>query len=536
MSAMSITSTSPPAAAVRETSGPRGEFTNEPLVDFTRPENRERQLAAIAQVRTELGKTYDLVIGGKRVKGQVTFTSTNPAQPSEVIGVFQRGTRAQAEQAIEAATHAWKGWSRTPAAERSELLGKAAARLRERRFEFNAWMILEVGKTWREADGDTAEAIDFLEFYARENLRYAAEQPLTRVPGEKNELIYIPLGVGAVIPPWNFPLAIMAGMTTAAIVTGNTVVLKPASDSPAVAAQFFAVLEAAGMPPGVVNFLTGSGGEIGNTLVEHPKTRFVCFTGSRDVGLDINTLASQPRSGQIWIKRVVAEMGGKDGIIVDDEADLEAAAAGVAASAFGFQGQKCSACSRAIVVESVYDDFLRRLKPKVEALKLGDPAEGDTDVGPVINEGAKKKILEYVEIGKREGKVLTGGAAADRPGNFIQPTVITDVAPEARISLEEIFGPVLAVIKAKDYDHALAIANNTEYGLTGAVYSRNRDKLERAKREFHVGNLYLNRKCTGAMVGVHPFGGFNMSGTDSKAGGRDYLLLFLQAKATAEAV
>ena len=289
------------------------------------------------------------------------------------------------------------------------------------------------------------------------------------------------------------------------------------------------------MPAGVCNFLSGSGGEVGNTLVEHPKTRFICFTGSRDVGLDINTLAAQPRSGQLWIKRVVAEMGGKDGIIVDDEADLDAAAAGVAASAFGFQGQKCSACSRAIVVDSVYDEFLRKLKPRVEALKLGDPADGDTDIGPVISEGAKKKILEYVEIGKKEGKLMTGGAV-DRPGHFIAPTVVTDVQPRARLSLEEIFGPVLAVIRAKDYDDALAIANNTEYGLTGAVYSRNREKLERAKREFHVGNLYLNRKCTGALVGVHPFGGFNMSGTDSKAGGRDYLLLFMQAKATSEAV
>jgi 1-pyrroline-5-carboxylate dehydrogenase len=314
------------------------------------------------------------------------------------------------------------------------------------------------------------------------------------------------------------------------------VVLKPASDSPAIAAQFFALLEECGLPSGVANFLTASGGEVGNTLVEHPKTRFICFTGSRDVGLDINSLAAQPRSGQIWIKRVVAEMGGKDGIIVDDEADLESAAAGVAAAAFGFQGQKCSACSRAIVVDKVYDEFIARLKPKVEALKIGDPADGDTDIGPVINEGAKRKILEYVEIGKKEGKVLTGGGPVGRPGHFIAPTVVTDVPAKARLSLEEIFGPVLAVIRAKDYDEALEIANNTEYGLTGAVYSRNREKLERAKREFHVGNLYLNRKCTGAMVGVHPFGGFNMSGTDSKAGGRDYLSLFLQAKATSEAV
>jgi 1-pyrroline-5-carboxylate dehydrogenase len=533
-SAASATSTA--AGTSAPPTPPTAEFKNEPLADFSRPDVKERQLAALTQVRTRLGRTYDLAIGGKRQKAPATFNSTNPACPEEVIGTFQRASREQAQQAIEAAAQAFTTWSRVPAAQRSDLLFQTARRLRERRFEFNAWMILEVGKTWREADADTAEAIDFLDFYARENLRYAADQPLTRIPGEKNNLVYIPLGVGAVIPPWNFPLAIMAGMTTAAIVTGNTVVLKPASDSPAIAAQFFALLEECGLPAGVANFLTGSGGEVGNTLVEHPKTRFICFTGSRDVGLDINSLAAQPRSGQIWIKRVVAEMGGKDGIIVDDEADLDAAAAGVAAAAFGFQGQKCSACSRVIVVDKVYDEFVARLKPKVEALKIGDPADADTDVGPVINEGAKRKILEYVEIGKKEGKVLTGGGPVSRPGHFIAPTVVTDVQPKARLSLEEIFGPVLAVIRAKDYDDALQIANNTEYGLTGAVYSRNREKLERAKREFHVGNLYLNRKCTGAMVGVHPFGGFNMSGTDSKAGGRDYLGLFMQAKATSEAV
>jgi 1-pyrroline-5-carboxylate dehydrogenase len=533
MSAMPHAAAAPAAPAM--SSSPAGEFKNEPLLDFSRPENRERQLAALTQVRSQLGRTYDLVIGGKRLKGTASFKSTNPAKPEEVIGIFQRASREQATQAIEAAAQAFQSWSRVPAEKRSELLFKTAQRLRERKFEFSAWMILEVGKTFREADADTAEAIDFLDFYARENLRYAADQPLTKIPGEKNALTYIPLGVGAVIPPWNFPLAIMAGMTTAAIVTGNTVVLKPASDSPAIAAQFFALLEECGLPAGVCNFLTGSGGEVGNTLVEHPKTRFICFTGSRDVGLDINTLAAQPRSGQLWIKRVVAEMGGKDGIIVDDEADLDAAAAGVVASAFGFQGQKCSACSRAIVVDSVYDEFVRKLAPRVEALKLGDPTDADTDIGPVINEGAKKKILEYVEIGRKEGKVMTGGAV-DRPGHYVAPTVVTDVPARGRLSLEEIFGPVLAIIRAKDYDDALAIANNTEYGLTGAVYSRNRDKLERAKREFHVGNLYLNRKCTGAMVGVHPFGGFNMSGTDSKAGGRDYLMLFMQAKATSEAV
>ncbi len=526
-----------PGAVAEAPAGAKlGEFSNEPLTDFSQPENRERQREAIAKVRAELGRTYDLVIGGRRVKAPKTFTSTNPSQPDEVLGVFQRASREQAVEAIAAGEAAFATWSRKPARERSDLLLRAAALMRARRFELNAWMILEVGKNYREADADTAEAIDFLEFYARENLRYAADQPLTRIPGEKNELVYIPLGVGAVIPPWNFPLAILAGMTTAAIVTGNTVVLKPASDSPGIAAQFFALLEAAGLPAGVVNFLTGAGGEVGDTIVEHPRTRFVCFTGSKEVGLRINTLAAKTPPGQIWIKRVVAEMGGKDGIIVDDEADLESAVAGVVASAFGYQGQKCSACSRVIVAGPLYDEFLRLLKAKVEAIKVGDPAAPDTDMGPVVSESAKKKIMDYIAIGSREGRLITGGQPPSRPGHFIPPTVFADVDPQAKISLEEIFGPVLAVIRARDFDQALAIANNTEYGLTGAIYTRNPAKIERAKREFHVGNLYVNRKCTGALVGVHPFGGFNMSGTDSKAGGRDYLLLFLQAKVTAEAV
>ncbi len=531
-----MSATPRPSAVAEAPAAPPGEFKNEPLVDFGRPENREKQREALAAVEKMLGRTYDLVIGGRRLKGPKTFTSTNPARPDQVIGVFQRASREQATEAIEAANDAFRTWSRKPARERADLLFRAAAEMRARRFELNAWMIFEVGKSWREADADTAEAIDFLEFYGRESLRYAADQPLTPIAGEQNQLVYIPLGAGVVIPPWNFPLAIMAGMTTAAAVTGNTVVLKPASDSPAIAAQFFAILEQVGLPAGVVNFVSGSGAEVGNTLVEHPKTRFVAFTGSKDVGLEINELAAKPRSGQIWIKRVVAEMGGKDSIVVDEEADLDAAVSGVVASAFGYQGQKCSACSRAIVAEPIYDEFLRRLKTKVDALRVGDPAEPDVDLGPVVNEGSKKKVLDYIEVGKKEGRLLAGGKALDGPGNFIAPTVVADVKPGARLAQEEIFGPVLAVIKARDYDDALTIANNTEYGLTGSVYTRNRQKIERAKREFHVGNLYVNRKCTGAMVGVHPFGGFNMSGTDSKAGGRDYLLLFLQAKAMSEVV
>jgi 1-pyrroline-5-carboxylate dehydrogenase len=397
-----------------------------------------------------------------------------------------------------------------------------------------AWMVFEVGKSWAEADADVAEAIDFCDFYGSEMLRLAGPQPLGPVAGEANELRYIPLGVGAVIPPWNFPLAILCGMTTASWVAGNTVVLKPSSDSPTIGAQFMAILEEAGLPGGVVNFLTGSGATVGNALVTHPKTRFVAFTGSKEVGLNINELAAKTPPGQIWIKRVVAEMGGKDSIVVDSGVDLDVAADGVFASAFGFQGQKCSACSRAIVVEDVYDAFLEKLRARTQKVRIGATDDPGVYLGPVINETAMRSILNYIEVGKKEGRLIAGGKAAGDDGYFIEPTIIADIPPKARISQEEIFGPVLAVLKARDFEDALSIANNTEYGLTGAVYSKSREHLEDARARFHVGNLYFNRKCTGALVGGHPFGGFNMSGTDSKAGGRDYLLLFTQAKVISE--
>ena len=413
----------------------------------------------------------------------------------------------------------------------------AASIMRKRKFELSSWMVYEVGKSWVEADADTAEAIDFLEFYGREMIRLGGEQPLTRIASEKNQLLYIPLGVGTVIPPWNFPLAIMLGMTTASFVAGNTVLLKPSSDAPVVAAKFVEVLEETGLPAGVVNFVPGSGAEIGDYIVQHPQIRFVAFTGSKEVGLRINEEAAKAREGQIWIKRAILEMGGKDSIVVDSDVDLEAAVQGVVGSAFGYQGQKCSACSRAIVVADVYDQFVKRVTEETAKIRAGAPYEsGDVNFGPVINQSAAEKILNYIEIGKTEGELVCGGMRGAGEGYFVQPTVFTDVAPDARISQEEIFGPVLAIIKAASYEQALSIANNTEYGLTGSVYSNNREHLEAAGRVFHVGNLYYNRKCTGALVGVHPFGGFNMSGTDSKAGGRDYLLLFTQAKSISEKI
>jgi len=516
-------------------STPLPPFTNEPFVDFTQPENKRRMQAAIADVQSKLGREYDLVIGGKRVKTSGKIFSMNPARPAEVIGVHQRAGADHVEPAMQAAQAAFATWRRTSAEERADLLFRAAALIRERSFEFCAWLTLEVGKNWAEADADVGETIDFLEFYGREALRLAQAKTPIQLPGERNELHYIPLGVGAVIPPWNFPFAIMAGMTAASIVCGNTVILKPSVDSPTIAAKFIELLEEVGMPDGVVNFCPGEGRDFGSAVVAHPQTRFIAFTGSKAVGLEIHERAAKTPPGQIFIKRTILEMGGKDSIIVEPDCDIDAALDGVVASAFGFNGQKCSACSRAIVAADIYDVFCDRLQERVAKIKTGDPSE-NVYTGPVISEKAYRKILEYIEIGKKEGTVLNGGNAIETPegGFYIAPTVISDVAPTARISLEEIFGPVLAVIKSHSFDDALAIANNTEYGLTGAIYTSSREKLDRAREEFNAGNLYFNRKCTGAMVGAHPFGGFNMSGTDSKAGGPDYLLLFTQAKSVAE--
>ncbi|MBV9708084.1 MAG: L-glutamate gamma-semialdehyde dehydrogenase [Chloroflexi bacterium] len=504
-------------------------FVNEPLTDFSKEENKRAQAEALEQVKSELGRTYPLIIGGKQIESEHTFASVNPSQPDQIIGHFARATEEQTKEAITTAATTFETWKRVPAEDRANYLFAAADIMRHRRFYLAAWMIYEVGKSWGEADGDIAEAIDFLEFYAREILRLAEEQPIVRMEGEDNQLVYIPLGVCAVIPPWNFPCAIMAGMTCAALVAGNTVVLKPASTAPTVAAQFMRILQEVGLPAGVVNFLTGSGSVIGDTLVDDARVRFIAFTGSRDVGLRIYERAAKRQQGQRWLKRSILEMGGKDAIVVDETADLEAAATGIVSSAFGFQGQKCSAGSRAIIVEQVYDQVLQKVTEKSRQLTVGDVTQPDVYMGPVIDENAMKKVLEYIEIGKGEGRLVTGGGHHG-PGYFIEPTIFADVDPQARIAQEEIFGPVLAVMKAKDFDDALRIANDTEYGLTGALYSRDQQHIERAKEEFHVGNLYFNRKCTGALVGVHPFGGFNMSGTDSKAGGRDYLLLFTQAK------
>ncbi|GGE03246.1 1-pyrroline-5-carboxylate dehydrogenase [Marinithermofilum abyssi] len=510
------------------------EFRNEPFTDFSQQENREAFEAALKKVQGQLGRHYDLIIGGENIATESKIQSINPSDVDEVIGYVSKADKELAEKAIQKAAQTFESWKAVSPDARARILFKAAAILRRRKHEFSAWMVHEAGKSWPEADADTAEAIDFMEYYGREMIRLAGSARLIHHVGEDNNQYYIPLGVGIVIPPWNFPLAIMVGMTTASLVAGNTVVLKPASNTAVIAYQFMKILEEAGLPEGVVNYLPGPGGEVGEYLVQHPLARYIAFTGSREVGLRINELAAKTAPGQKWIKRVIAEMGGKNSIIVDKDADLDLAAQEIVKSAYGFSGQKCSACSRAIVHQDVYDEVLEKTAALTKELKVGEAKELGIDLGPVTDNNAFEKILDYIRIGKEEGRLIAGGDKAKGNGYFIQPTLFADVEPDARVAQEEIFGPVLSFIKAKDFDHALEIANNTEYGLTGSVFSRNRAHLEKARTEFHVGNLYFNRKSTGALVGIHPFGGFNMSGTDTKAGGPEYLLQFTQAKMVSE--
>ncbi|MBK7255623.1 MAG: L-glutamate gamma-semialdehyde dehydrogenase [Ignavibacteria bacterium] len=512
-------------------------FKNEPFTDFSKKKNAQEFEKALGKVTARFNKEYPNTIGGEKFFTEKKHYSYNPSSKEEIVGVFQKGTAEMAIKAVEIANNTFHEWKNVPVKKRVKFLVEAAKIMRKRKHEFSAMMVYEVGKNWAEADGDTAEAIDFMEYYAREMLRYDHGMSVVSNPGEKNKCEYIPLGVGVVIPPWNFPLAILAGMTTAAVVTGNTVVLKPSSDSPAIAQMFFELLEEIKLPKGVVNFLVGDGSAIGDLIVTHPLTRFISFTGSMEVGLRINELAAKKQPTQIWIKRVVAEMGGKDSILVDSELiDFNDTVKGTVQAAFGYQGQKCSACSRVIVDEKIYDKFCAALVEETKKIKVG-ATKFNPNMGPVINEKSKNSITDYIKKAIDEGgKIIHGGMELSDNGYFIQPTIIRDVDRDATIAQEEIFGPVLAVIKSKDFDDGMAIANNTIYGLTGAVYTKSKKKLEKAERDFFVGNLYLNRKCTGALVGVHPFGGFNMSGTDSKAGGRDYLGLFMQAKSIAQKI
>ncbi len=509
-------------------------YKHEPFTDFTVEENRLAFEKGLLEVGTYLGEHYDLVINGERIKTEDQLVSVNPANKAEIIGTVSKATKEHAEKAMQVADKTFKTWRKSKPEMRADILFRAAAIVRRRKHEFSALLVKEAGKPWNEADADTAEAIDFMEYYGRQMLSIKDGFKVESRPIEYNRFTYIPLGIGIIISPWNFAFAIMAGMTSAAVVSGNTVLLKPASTTPVVAAKFIEVLEEAGLPKGVVNYVPGSGAEVGDYLVDHPRTRFVSFTGSRDVGVRIYERAAKVQEGQIWLKRVIAEMGGKDTIVVDSSADVELAAQSIVASAFGFSGQKCSACSRAVIVEDVYDQVLERAIELTNNLSVGETLSPSVYMGPVIDQAAYDKIMSYIEIGSSEGKLVAGGIGNDTKGFFISPTIFADVDEEARLMKEEIFGPVVAFCKAKDFDHALEIANHTDYGLTGAVITNNRDHIEKAREDFHVGNLYFNRGCTGAIVGYQPFGGFNMSGTDSKAGGPDYLLLHMQAKTTSE--
>lgn len=511
-------------------------YKHEPFTDFSKEDNRLSFREAMKRVSTQLGKEYPLVIGGEKVTTEEKIHSYNPAKKIELIGSVAKADQHLAEQAMEAALTAFASWKKWEPSARAQILFKAAAILRRRKHEFSAYLVKEAGKPWKEADADTAEAIDFMEYYARQMLRLKEGSPVNSRPGEDNQYNYIPLGVGVIISPFNFPLAIMAGTTVAAIVAGNTTLLKPSNNTPVVAAKFVEVMEEAGLPDGVLNYIPGSGSEIGDYLVDHPKTRFVSFTGSREVGCRIYERAAKVQPGQIWLKRVISEMGGKDTVVVDSDADIELAAMSIVHSGFGFSGQKCSAGSRAVIHEDIYDQVLERAIALTKELTVGNPEDVHTYMGPVIDQRAYQKIMSYIEIGKKEGRLVAGGEGDDSQGYFIQPTIIADVDEKARLMQEEIFGPVIAVCKAKNIDHLLTIANNTEYGLTGAFISKNREHIERVRKEFLVGNLYINRTCTGAIVGYQPFGGFQMSGTDSKAGGPDYLILHMQAQNITEAL
>jgi 1-pyrroline-5-carboxylate dehydrogenase len=509
-------------------------YKNEEYLDWSDEENVEKLRAALKEVGDELGRSYPAIIGGKPVETDGEISSFNPANPSQVVGRTGRATEREADMALETATKAFETWSRTAPEARARIMLRAAAIMRRRKFEMLAWEAYEGGKPWAEADAQVAEAIDFLEYYAREMLRLKDGVEIYSVPGEESRYFYQPMGVGVVIAPWNFPTAILTGMSSAALVTGNTVIMKPSEFTSVLGAKVAEVFAEAGLPDGVLNFLPGYGSEVGDYLVQDARTRFISFTGSVKTGLRINELAARQIENQRWIKRVIVETGGKDAMVIDDSADLDSAAADIVKSAYGNAGQKCSAASRAILHAGIYDEVLSRVVEKARALNVGVPDDPGVYMGPVISEPQFEKVSGYIETGKEEGERLLGEDPGDpERGYFITPTIF-GVDPEARVAQEEIFGPVLSVIKASDFDEALSIANDTPYGLTGGVYSKNREHLERARREFRAGNVYFNRSITGALVGVQPFGGFGMSGTDSKAGGPDYLPLHMLAKTVIE--
>jgi RHH-type proline utilization regulon transcriptional repressor/proline dehydrogenase/delta 1-pyrroline-5-carboxylate dehydrogenase len=508
-------------------------FNNEPFADFTKAAVRQSFTEAIEEVRTGLGKTYPLHIGGKDVETGDTMASVNPAAPDEIIGVVCQAGTKEIDMALEAARKAAPAWKALAPSDRAQYLFKAADIARKKIFTLSAWQVLEVGKQWGQAHADVAEAIDFLEYYAREMLRLGSPRRMGRAPGEMNHLAYQPKGVAAVIAPWNFPLAISCGMSAAAIVTGNPVLYKPAGPSSIIGHTLLEIFRESGLPAGVFNYIPGRSSVMGDYLVEHPDVSVIAFTGSMEVGRHIISKAATVQPGQQQIKRVVTEMGGKNAIIIDDDADLDEAVKQVVYSAFAFQGQKCSACSRAIVVAPIYDKFIERLVQAADSIAIGPAEDPAYYLGPVVDETAQKNILGYIELAKQEGKVLL---YRDVPvdGYYVPLTIVEGITPKHRLAQEEIFGPVLAVMKVENIDQAIEWANSTRFGLTGSIFSRSPSHLEKAQREFNVGNLYLNKGCTGALVERHPFGGFKMSGIGSKAGGPDYLLQFMDPKVVSE--
>ncbi|MCG2831600.1 MAG: bifunctional proline dehydrogenase/L-glutamate gamma-semialdehyde dehydrogenase, partial [Desulfobacteraceae bacterium] len=507
--------------------GNKGPFLNEPLFNWAFSENRKGIEKALKKVRKEFPYKVSLFIDGKKKKTEEEIQSTNPNDLNDVVGISASAGEKEAEQAVSAAKAAFSQWRDTDPKERAEYLFKAAAQARKMRYELAALQVYEVGKNWSEADADVCEAIDFLEYYGREMIRLSSPRRMGNVPGEMSHLFYEPRGVAVVIAPWNFPLAISVGMTCAAMVTGNTVVFKPSSQSFVIGSMIYKIFEQINLPQGVLNFLPGAGSKIGDLLVTHPDVAIVAFTGSKEVGLKIIESAGKTPEGVTHVKNVIAEMGGKNAIIVDADADLDEAVVYILQSAFGYQGQKCSACSRLIVLEENYDNLIKRLKDAAESIEMGSPEDPRFFMGAVINAEAKKKILNYIEIGKKEGECILERDMLDSRGHNVPMVIFTNIHPEHRIAQEEIFGPVLAIIKVKDFEEALKVANNTQYALTGGLCSRSPENIALARKEFRVGNLYINRGCTGALAGRHPFGGFKLSGVGSKSGGPDYLLQFM---------
>ena len=497
------------------------------------PQVKDAFPRAIAQVRKELGKTYPLFIDGREVVTEKIIDSINPAEPDEVIGRICQAGAKEAEEALTAAQKAFQTWRDTSASERADYLVRAAKIARERIYEFASWQVLEEGKQWAQAYNDLAEGIDFLEYYAREMLRLGQERDMGSYAGEINQYFYQPKGIAVVISPWNFPFAISCGMCAAAVVTGNCVVFKPSSEAPVVGHHLVEIFGEAGLAGGVFNYVPGRGSVIGDLLVDSPKTNIIAFTGSMEVGLRIIERAGRTPENQPSVKKVVCEMGGKNAIIIDDDIDVDKAVTGVLYSAFGYQGQKCSACSRLIVLDAVYDKFVERLLEGARKLKVGPAEDPENYMGAVIDRAAQEKILGYIEIASEEGDILYSSEVPDK-GFYVPLTIVGGITPEDRLAQEEVFGPVLAVMRARDFDQALEWANSTRFALTGAVFSRNREHLERARRDFRVGNLYFNRSCAGAMVQIQPFGGFKMSGVGTKAGGPDYLLHFLDPRSLTE--